>query len=190
MLNRENKGKRGGNVYNVPMHYIYCPECGTKLVDHPAGDDGFVPFCEHCNKYYFDGFPTAVLTMVVNENDEVCLELQKYLSDDYWNFVSGYVTPGETAEEAARREVGEEVGIKLDSLRYVCSYWYVPKGILMLGFIGKAKKTEFTLSKEVNQAKWVKIQEARPLFFPEGSGNLQYPLYEEYLKEIEAKAKR
>ena len=47
------------------MHYSYCPICGTKLVDHPAGDDGMVPFCEPCGRYYFDSFPSAVLTMVV-----------------------------------------------------------------------------------------------------------------------------
>lgn len=166
------------------MHYRYCPECGEKLVDHPAGDDGMVPYCEHCARYYFDGFPTAVLTMVVNDRGEICMELQKYLSDEYWNFVSGYITPGETAEEAARREVKEEVGIELESIEYVSSYWYVPKGILMLGFIGKAKTDSITPSKEVNEAKWVPYGEARPLFFPEGSGNLQYPLYQAYLRKI------
>lgn len=169
------------------MHYRYCPECGSKLVDHPAGDDGMVPFCETCNRYYFDGFPTAVLTMVVNDKNEICMELQKYLSDEYWNFVSGYVTPGETAEEAARREVKEEVGIDLESIHYVSSYWYIPKGILMLGFVGKAVSTKITPSAEVNQAKWVPYQEARPLFFPEGSGNLQYPLYESFVKSLKDK---
>ena len=169
------------------MHYRYCPECGSKLVDHPAGDDGMVPFCENCNRYYFDGFPTAVLTMVVNDKNEICMELQKYLSDEYWNFVSGYVTPGETAEEAARREVKEEVGIELESLHYVSSYWYVPKGILMLGFVGKAISDKITPSSEVNQAKWVPYQEARALFFPAGSGNLQHPLYEAFVKSLNNK---
>lgn len=166
------------------MHYLYCPTCGAKLIDHPAGDDGMVPYCEHCGAYYFDGFPTAVLTMVVNDKNEICMELQKYLSDKYWNFVSGYVTPGETAEEAARREVKEEVGIDLDSLRYVSSYWYEPKGILMLGFIGKTKQSKIFPSKEVNKAEWIPWHDARPLFFPEGSGNLQYPLYQAFLKEL------
>ncbi len=178
----------GGNrrhwYYNSGMHYTYCPECGSKLVNHPAGDDGLVPYCEKCQRYYFDGFPTAVLTMVVNEDNEICLELQKYLSDKYWNFVSGYVTPGETAERAAIREVQEEVGIKLDSIRYIRSYWFEPKGILMLGFLGRAKKGPLVISKEVNQAKWVKPEIAPSFFFPEGSGNLQWPLYEALMDEI------
>ena len=166
------------------MHDSYCPICGTKLVDRPAGDDGMVPFCEPCGRYYFDSFPSAVLTMVVTEKNAICMELQKYLSDDYWHFVSGYITPGETAEEAAAREVKEEVGVTLDSLEYISSYWYVPKGILMLGFIGRCHGSELTLSKEVNAAKWVKVEDARPLFFPEGSGNLQYPLYEAFLHQL------
>ena len=169
------------------MHYRYCPECGAKLIDHPAGDDGMVPYYENCKRYYFDGFPTAVLTMVVNDKNEICMELQKYLSDKYWNFVSGYVTPGETAEEAARREVLEEVGIKVQSLQYISSYWYEPKGILMLGFIGKASSTEIVPSSEVNQAKWVPYEEAPSLFFPSGSGNLQHPLYKEFVKSLKNK---
>ncbi len=61
------------------MRYVYCPKCGAKLSERPAGDDGNVPFCEACNKYWFDTFADASIIMVVNELTVsiLCNELQK-----------------------------------------------------------------------------------------------------------------
>lgn len=49
------------------------------------------------------------------ENDEIVLCRQGYLSDCYTSFTSGYITPGETAEETAVREVTEELGLDIES---------------------------------------------------------------------------
>ena len=65
------------------MHYKYCPDCGTKLIEKHAGDDGDVPFCEACNKYWFDSFASASIVLVVNEYNEIALLTQGYLSDKY-----------------------------------------------------------------------------------------------------------
>ena len=92
------------------MHYKYCPECGLKLIDKEAGDDGFVPYCTSCEKYWFDAFTSCVIVMVVNEFDEIAMLSQPYLSTIHRNFVSGYISVGETAEECAMREVEEEIG--------------------------------------------------------------------------------
>ena len=92
------------------MQFIYCPKCGEKLTTKEAGDDGLVPFCVPCNRYYFDIFPSCVIVLVANEFDEVVLLRQSYLSDKYHTFVAGYMCVGETAENAAVREVKEEIG--------------------------------------------------------------------------------
>ena len=93
------------------MQFIYCPKCGEKLTTKEAGDDGLVPFCVPCNRYYFDIFPSCVIVLVANEFDEVVLLRQSYLSDKYHTFVAGYMCVGETAENAAVREVKEEIGL-------------------------------------------------------------------------------
>lgn len=87
------------------MHYTYCPDCGKKLVDRLAGDDGLVPFCDSCNKYWFDTFSSCVIVLVANKYDELALIRQSYLSDKYASFVAGYMSLGENAEESAIREV-------------------------------------------------------------------------------------
>lgn len=79
------------------MRYIYCPECGRKLTEKEAGDDGPVPYCEGCGKYWFDSFSSCVIVMVVNGEGEIALLTQDYLSTEYKTFVSGFIKPGETA---------------------------------------------------------------------------------------------
>ena len=65
------------------MRYKYCPECGAKLKGQQAGDDGLVPYCDNCKRYWFDSFSSCVIVMVVNELHEIALLKQSYISDQY-----------------------------------------------------------------------------------------------------------
>lgn len=87
------------------MRYKYCPTCGSKLILKEAGDDGCVPYCQHCGKYWFDSFSTCVIILVANEQHEIAMLRQNYLSNQYYSYVSGFMKPGESAETTARREV-------------------------------------------------------------------------------------
>ena len=71
------------------MHFTFCPHCGAKLGSVPFGDDGRVPWCKACHKPFFDIFPVVAITMVVNEEEEVALLKPKYMSEQYYNFISG-----------------------------------------------------------------------------------------------------
>ncbi|MBE7055442.1 MAG: NUDIX domain-containing protein [Ruminococcaceae bacterium] len=166
------------------MHYIYCPVCGTKLGEKVAGDDGNVPYCENCEKYWFDSFESCVIILIANEYNELAMLRQNYMSPKYWTYVSGFMKPGETAEETAQREVYEELGLKVDRLFYGGTYWFSEHEQLMHGFIGFTKKAAFTLSKEVDDARWVPYTEAPDMMFPEKEGNSQQPMYRKYLEII------
>lgn len=167
------------------MHFEYCPRCGQKLKGRPAGDDGLVPFCDVCNQYWFDSFPSCVIILVANEFNEIALLRQSYLSDKYCSFVAGYITPGETAENTAIREVREEIGVELESLKFGGTVWFKKRGQLMIGFIGKAQKQELTLSSEVDSARWVKAEEAPKYMFPDRPDNASFHLYRQYMKSLE-----
>lgn len=161
------------------MHFQFCPDCGNKLTGKELGDEGMVPFCQRCNKPFFDMFPNAIIALVTNELGEAALLKQNYISDKYYNLVSGYMQPGETAEETTEREIFEEIGLKISSLRYEGSHWFVKKGVLMLGFLTCAKKADFVLSCEVDGALWVPAEKAIHMVHPKGS--LSYTLLEKYL---------
>jgi NAD+ diphosphatase len=70
--------------------------------------------------------------------------------------LAGYVEPGESAEAAVLREVSEEVGIKVDSLRYEGSQSWPYPGSLMLGFLATADPSQpLRLDpEEIDEAHW------------------------------------
>ena len=162
------------------MHFTFCPHCGARLGSVPFGDDGRVPWCKACHKPFFDIFPVVAITMVVNEEEEVALLKPKYMSEQYYNFVSGYVQPGEAAELCAAREVQEEIGVQARDVHFVCSHWESEQQMLLLGFVARATKGDFTLSEEINAAKWVPAAEALNLVYPEG--NITHTLLAKYLQ--------
>lgn len=161
------------------MRFKFCPQCGEKLILKPIGDEGDVPFCEKCACPRFDMFSSAVIVLVVNEYGEALLLKQNYMSEKYMVLVSGYIKPGENAEETARREVLEEVGLELDKNKLIATYWFDKKDMMMIGFIAHAKKAELTLSGEVDEARWVSARKAVDLVHPKGA--VSYALLEEYL---------
>ena len=163
------------------MHFTFCPHCGARLGSVPFGDDGRVPWCKACHKPFFDIFPVVAITMVVNEEEEVALLKPKYMSEQYYNFVSGYVQPGEAAELCASREVQEEIGLQARDVHFVCRHWESDQQMLLLGFVARATKGSFTLSEEINAAKWVPVAQALDLVYPEG--NITHTLLVQYLHQ-------
>lgn len=142
------------------MRFTYCPHCGSELTKKEIGDEGLVPFCESCKVPLFDMFSTCVICSVTNEQGEVALLKQTNLSATRYVCVSGFMKIGESAEESAAREIEEEIGQKVESLRFVRSYPYEQKEMLMLGFHAKVKKSDMVLSVEVEDAEWVPFADA------------------------------
>ena len=161
------------------MRFKYCPECGRKAIFKEIGDEGEIPYCETCKRPLFDMFSSCVIALVTDGKDNVVLLRQNYISTDYYNLVSGYIKPKETAEECARREVEEEIGLKVDSMRFVGTQWFDKKDMLMIAFIVTTKDREIKLSKEVDEAFWIDAKTALGMVHPKGS--VSYYLIEEYL---------
>ena len=167
------------------MRFTYCPDCGEKLVMKEIGDEGEIPYCNNCKKPLFDMFSTCVFVLVKN-GENVLLLNQSFISTQYRNLVSGYMKPGESAEECAMREVEEEVGIKLDKLEIIGTYWFSKKGLLMIGFMGETSRTSVKLSREVDNAEWGRYDKASALVHPKGGGSVSAILVEENRIRIEA----
>lgn len=162
------------------MKFTYCPDCGAKLVEIHAGDDGMVPYCSTCEKAWFELFPSCIIVLIYNDLGEIALSKQVFPSRPYYSLTSGYITPGETAEECAIREAKEELGLDLESLEYAGTYWYAKKSMLMHGFLGCAKKKDLVLSEEIETACWVPADKAPSIMFPDHPGNTAAALYRLY----------
>lgn len=142
------------------MRFTFCPHCGEKLIRKEIGDEGLIPYCEHCKVPLWDLFTTCVICAVVTEDREIALLRQNYVSTTNYVCVAGVMKPAESAEEAAMREVNEELGLKVEALEYVRSYPFEQKEMLMLGFRARVQKADFQLSGEVDKAQWFPLSEA------------------------------
>lgn len=141
------------------MRFTYCPDCGALLSGRILGDEGMVPWCDSCNKPLFDMFPVAIIALVYNECGEVLLLRQNYISTDFHNLVSGYITPGESAEECAVREIFEETGQKVEQLELILTNWFEKKQMMMIGFFARVTASPLALSQEVDSAAWHRPEE-------------------------------
>ena len=140
------------------MTFNYCPKCGNKLDDMRCGDDD-CKICPFCNKIYGSSPFPVVEVLVVNEFHEVLLLKQNYISTSKWTVVSGYMTDGETIEEAVVREVKEETGQDVIKCQYISSYYFEPKQLIMIGFIAYVNKSDFGKSAEVDDIRWYQLDE-------------------------------
>lgn len=142
------------------MHHEYCPRCGLKLIPRKIGDEGLVPYCTACAMPLFDSFATCVICAVVNDDHQVALLRQPDLARTTRVCVSGYMKPGESAEDAAVREIGEELGLPIEGVTYMGSWPMTSKPMLMLGFMARTHGSAFTLSGEVENAAWFPYDKA------------------------------
>lgn len=142
------------------MRFQYCPLCGGRLVDKKIPDEGLVPCCVPCGHAYFNQPLPCILALAVNDRGEVALLRQHEISDTHEVVVAGHVLSGESGEEAAVREIREELGLEPRSVRYVGSYYYARKDMLMLGYAARVEGDAFCLSDEVDAAVWLPPESA------------------------------
>jgi NAD+ diphosphatase len=113
----------------------FCANCGAAT---EAVDGGHERRCPECGAHHFPRTDPAVIVRVVDGGDRLLLGRQASWPEGRFSVLAGFVEPGETLEEAVRREVLEESGIELAEVAYVASQpWPVPSS-LMIGFNARA----------------------------------------------------
>lgn len=142
------------------MVFKHCPQCGEKLILKEIGDEGSVPFCGSCSRPFFSFSYPCVICLVTDGAGQFALIKQGYVSERYV-FVAGYVQRGETLEAAAAREVEEEIGLKVKSVRYLESRYFERDDNLMAGFEVTVEHGDFSLSREVDSAEWFDKESAK-----------------------------
>jgi mutator protein MutT len=101
-------------------HFNRCPRCGAP----GTGTEAPNPFrCPACGFVLFFNAASAVAAFILDGQGRVLYTRRaKDPARGKLGMPGGFVDEGETAEEALRREVREEVGLELHALRYLCSY--------------------------------------------------------------------
>jgi NAD+ diphosphatase len=132
--------------------YGFCNRCGhaTDVVQA-----GWVRHCPHCGREHYPRTDSAVIMAIADADDRILLGRQTVWPEKRFSTLAGFVEPGESLEDAVRREVAEEAGIVVGEVTYLGSQpWPFPSS-LMLGFRGRATSTDIVVDKvEIAQAKW------------------------------------
>jgi NAD+ diphosphatase len=138
----------------------FCAKCGAASVMQDAG------YRRHCVACGTDHFPRTdpVVIMAVCHGNKTLLGRQKAWPENMYSTLAGFMEPGETIEAAVRREVFEEVGVKVGRVDYVASQpWPFPSS-LMIGMIGEAENLDLKIDEsEIETARWFEADELRTM---------------------------
>jgi NAD+ diphosphatase len=141
------------------LKFKYCPHCGKKLTQKDSWDEGTVPYC-HLDDIMFFDTPKPCIVVAVMKGKEILLLKQSYTFKNSKVLVSGYVTNGESVEETVYREVKEETGISVGTIKYLGSEYLASKEIIMLTFSAMYVDGYIIKSSEVESVEWKHIDDA------------------------------
>ncbi len=137
----------------------FCPRCGGRL--HAAAA-GHVLTCTGCGRQQFPRTDPAVIMLVTDGKDRALLGRQPRWPEGRFSTLAGFVDPGESLEDAVRREVAEEVGVEVGRVTYLGNQpWPFPAS-LMVGFFAEALSTQITVdADEISEARWFTREQMR-----------------------------
>jgi NAD+ diphosphatase len=118
--------------------------------------------CTACDVSHFPRTDPAVIMLVHRQDHALLGHSHRFPNSTMYSTLAGFVEPGESLEEAVRREVLEEAGVRVGQVQYHSSQpWPFPASI-MLGFYGEALSQDITIDPlELLDARWFSRAEIR-----------------------------
>lgn len=151
----------------------FCANCGAHTEMMDAG------YRRHCGACTTDHFPRTdpVIIIAVRHGSRMLLGRQSAWPEGMHSTLAGFMEPGETIEEAARREVFEEAGIRVGEIKFHSNQpWPFPSS-LMIGLIGEALTDDILIDpKELETARWFEEAEVRSMLEGTHVQGLKAPL--------------
>ncbi|HET8821574.1 MAG TPA: NAD(+) diphosphatase [Thermoleophilaceae bacterium] len=146
-----------GSLVAWHRRHRFCSNCGAPTEQR---DGGHERFCPACAAHHFPRTDPVVIVRVTDGGDGLLLGRQARWPEGRFSLLAGYVEPGETLEEAVRREVLEESGVALQALSYLASQpWPFPSS-LMLGFSAVAERGRpAPADDELAEVRWFEREE-------------------------------
>ena len=131
----------------------FCGRCGAEMKPHDDPSECAL-VCSACGYTAYPKISPAVIVLVT-KGDKVLLQRNTHYRGVVWSLVAGFVDPGESLEDAIRREVREEASIDVRDIRYFGSQtWPFPSNI-MIGFRAEYAGGELTPDgEEVVESGW------------------------------------
>lgn len=141
----------------------YCGVCGAAARPE-AGGNSRICTNSDCGRVIFPRVDPAIIVLVT-DGERCLLGRQARWPEGRYSTIAGFAEPGESLEDAVRREVFEETNVHVGEVRYHSSQpWPFPSS-LMTGFFAQATSTEIRLNDaELEDARWFTRNDLRSDF--------------------------
>ncbi|HEY5302326.1 MAG TPA: NAD(+) diphosphatase [Acetobacteraceae bacterium] len=130
----------------------FCGVCGAPC---EAKSAGHVMHCTSCETDHFPRTDCAVIMLITREDSILLGHSQRFPRANMYSTLAGFLEPGESLEEAVRREVFEESSIRVGDVWYHSSQPWPFPGNIMLGYYGEALTEEIIIDQtELIDVRW------------------------------------
>ena len=151
---------RAIQIINWDKNHKYCGKCGTLTVNM---DDEMAKICPECGYICYTRISPAVIIAII-KNGKMLMAKHSYGLKDRYVLIAGFIEAGETLEEGVKREIMEEVGLKVNNIKYFGSQSWLFPNSLMIGFTAEYESGEINVDgKEIIDAKWFDVDEIIPM---------------------------
>jgi NAD+ diphosphatase len=165
---------RAKSLLDWHFNHRFCAKCGQ--VSQPQ-EGGLKRKCPSCETEHFPRVNPVVIMLILS-GDKVLLGRGAGWPEGAMSALAGFVSPGESMEEAVARETFEEVGIKIKNPRYIFSQPWPWPSQLMMGVICDAQSEDLTINKdELEDAKWFTREEVQAVYNKTGDAFLRLPRF-------------
>ncbi len=157
----------------------FCPNCGAAT---QTAQGGWRRDCLSCKAEHFPRTDPVVIMLAVGgaagggAGERCVLGRSPRFPKTMWSCLAGFVEPGESIEEAVRREVQEEVGLVCARVKYFGSQpWPFPSS-LMIGCRAQALTGAIVIDQsELEDARWFEREELKLMLTRKHPQNLTAP---------------
>ncbi len=153
-------GAVGWQLNRWYKNHHFCGRCGKPM--KPSEKERML-YCEHCG---LQTYPTISPCVIVAVYDKNRLLLTKYAGRAYKRYalVAGFAEIGESLEQAVRREVMEEVGLKVKNIKFYKSQPWPFTDTILAGFYAELDGDDtITLQEdELALGQWVNRENIPP----------------------------
>ncbi|MHA1524980.1 MAG: NAD(+) diphosphatase [Alphaproteobacteria bacterium] len=154
------------------ISHRFCSNCASPT--EPALG-GFRRDCPGCGRQHFPRTDPVVIMLVTHEK-RALLASSPNFSTGMFSAIAGFVEPGETIEEAVRRETAEETGLEVGAVSYLMSQPWPFASSLMIGCYARASSDQLDLNPaELAAAHWMTKPDLRAALAGEGDISLPPP---------------
>jgi NAD+ diphosphatase len=152
--------------------HSFCANCGAASRPIAAG---WQRICDACGTRHFPRVDPVVIMLVI-DGERCLLGRQRHFAPGMYSALAGFVEPGETAEDAVRREVMEEAHVQCAQVVYFASQpWPFPSS-LMIGCFAQAGSTDIVVdTTELEDARWFTREEVATMFAGSHASQLSAP---------------